>query len=40
MKQLHSCYASINFASDLDGLAEGFYRNVNDKAVLQKQLLG
>lgn len=36
MKQLHSRYASINFASDLDGLAEEFYRNVNNKAVLQK----
>lgn len=39
MKQLHSRYASINFASDLDGLAEEFYRNVNDKAVLQKAVI-
>lgn len=38
MKQLHSRYASINFASDLDGLAEEFYRNVNNKAVLQKAI--
>lgn len=39
MKQLHSRYASINFASDLDGLAEDFYRNMNDKAVLQKAIV-
>ena len=39
MKQLHSRYASINFASDLDGLAEEFYRNVDDKAVLQKAIV-
>ena len=39
MKQLHSRHASINFASDLDGLAQEFYRNVNDKSVLQKALV-
>ena len=39
MKQLHSRYASINFALDLDGLAQEFYRNVNDKNTLQKALL-
>jgi tetratricopeptide (TPR) repeat protein len=38
MKKLHSRYASINFASDLDGLADEFYRNVSDKTVLQKAL--
>jgi thioredoxin-related protein len=36
MKKLHSRYASINFASDLDGLAEEFYKNVSDKTILQK----
>jgi len=39
MKKLHSRYASINFASDLDGLAEEFYKNVSDKAVLQKAIM-
>ena len=39
MKKLHSRYASINFASDLDGLADEFYRNVSDKMVLQKAIL-
>ena len=39
MKKLHSRYASINFASDLDGLADEFYRNVSDKIVLQKAVL-
>lgn len=38
MKKLHSRYASINFASDLDGLAEEFYKNVSDKAILQKAI--
>ncbi len=36
MKKLHSRYASINFASDLDGLAEEFYKNISDKTILQK----
>ena len=40
MKQLHSRYASINFASDLDGLAQEFYGNVNDKNTLQKLFYG
>ena len=39
MKKLHSRYASINFASDLDGLAEEFYKNVSEKAVLQKAIM-
>ena len=39
MKKMHSRYASINFASDLDGLADEFYRNVTDKTVLQKAIL-
>ena len=39
MKKLHSRYASINFASDLDGLADEFYRNVSDKMVLQEAVL-
>ncbi|MEA5459730.1 thioredoxin domain-containing protein [Arcicella sp. LKC2W] len=39
MKKLHSRYASINFASDLDGLAEEFYKNVSEKAVLQKAIV-
>jgi thiol-disulfide isomerase/thioredoxin len=38
MKKLHSRYASINFASDLDGLADEFHRNISDKTVLQKAL--
>jgi thiol-disulfide isomerase/thioredoxin len=39
MKKLHSRYASINFASDLDGLAEEFYKNVSEKVVLQKAIM-
>lgn len=39
MKKLHSRYASINFASDLDGLAEEFYKNVSEKAILQKAIM-
>ena len=39
MKKLHSRYASINFASDLDALAEEFYKNVSEKAVLQKAIM-
>ena len=39
MKKLHSRYASINFASDLDGLAEEFYKNVSEKPVLQKAIM-
>ncbi len=39
MKKLHSRYASINFASDLDGLADEFYKNVSEKAVLQKAIM-
>lgn len=39
MKKLHSRYASINFASDLDGLADEFYKNVNEKAILQKAIM-
>ncbi|PWK28933.1 thioredoxin [Arcicella aurantiaca] len=39
MKKLHSRYASINFASDLDVLAEEFYKNVSDKTILQKAIV-
>jgi thiol-disulfide isomerase/thioredoxin len=38
MKKLHSRYASINFASDLDGLSEEFYKNITDKTILQKAI--